>query len=76
MISLLSPLGRNNQSHMGLITSANLCTEVVQYSSKQETAVCTLSSVSLPRFVKDRDTFDFDAFRLSVVDARRTASRS
>ncbi|KAI0715431.1 ribonucleotide reductase [Earliella scabrosa] len=57
---------RNNQQHLGTVVSSNLCTEIVQYSSPGDTAVCTLASVALPRFVRDRASFDFDAFHKLV----------
>ena len=38
---------KSNQRHLGTIRSSNLCTEIVQYSSSEETAVCTIGSVSL-----------------------------
>ena len=42
----------------GLITSQ--CTEILEYSDDNETAVCNLASISLPAFVKDDLTFDYD----------------
>ena len=49
---------KNNQKNLGTIKSSNLCCEVVQYTSKDEIAVCNLASISLPRFVEN-DVFDF-----------------
>ncbi|PIL26242.1 hypothetical protein GSI_11998 [Ganoderma sinense ZZ0214-1] len=49
---------KNNQMNLGVIKSANLCTEIVQYSSVVETAVCTLASLCLPRFLRLDGTFD------------------
>ncbi|KAI0698735.1 putative ribonucleoside-diphosphate reductase large chain [Earliella scabrosa] len=57
---------RNNQSHLGTVVASNLCTEIVQYSSPSETAVCTLASVALPKFVRDGTVFDLDAFHTLV----------
>ena len=42
---------KSNQQHLGTIKSSNLCTEIVEYSSKDETAVCNLASVCLPACV-------------------------
>ena len=56
---------KSNQQNLGVIKSSNLCTEILEYSSKDETAVCNLASMSLPAFVKD-GVFDFKKFR-SVV---------
>jgi len=44
---------KSNQKNIGVIQSSNLCTEIIQYSSPEETAVCNLASVSLPAFVKN-----------------------
>ncbi|QBZ81630.1 Ribonucleoside--diphosphate reductase incomplete domain containing protein [Pandoravirus celtis] len=41
----------SNQQNLGTTTEANLCTEIVQFSSPTESAVCNLSSVALPKFV-------------------------
>ncbi len=43
----------SNQKNLGIIKSSNLCTEIVEYSSSTEYAVCTLASICLPRFVED-----------------------
>jgi len=50
---------KSNHRHLGTIRSSNLCTEIIQYSSADEIAVCNLASVSLPRCVVG-DAFDFD----------------
>lgn len=51
---------KSNQKNLGTIRSSNLCTEIMEYTSKDEVAVCNLASLSLPRFVdKDSKTFDF-----------------
>ena len=52
---------KSNQKNLGTIRSSNLCTEIMEYTSPDEVAVCNLASISLPKFV-DEDTraFDFD----------------
>ena len=50
---------KTNQKNIGVIKSSNLCTEILQYSSPTETAVCNLASIALPRFVNN-DKFDFE----------------
>jgi len=52
---------KSNQKNVGTIKSSNLCTEIVEYSSPTETAVCNLASVCLPRFVEG-GVFDFAKF--------------
>jgi ribonucleotide reductase alpha subunit len=56
---------KSNQSNIGTIKSSNLCTEIMEVSTPDETAVCNLASLCLPSFVKERGTsrtekyFDF-----------------
>lgn len=50
---------KSNQKHLGTIKSSNLCAEIVEYSSPEETAVCTLASVALPKCV-DTNGFNFE----------------
>ena len=45
---------KSNQQNLGTIRCSNLCTEIMEYSSPDETAVCNLASIALPRFVRDR----------------------
>ncbi|NBS19315.1 MAG: ribonucleoside-diphosphate reductase subunit alpha, partial [Flavobacteriia bacterium] len=44
---------KSNQKNLGTIRSSNLCTEIMEYTSKDEIAVCNLASIALPMFVKD-----------------------
>jgi ribonucleoside-diphosphate reductase alpha subunit len=50
---------KSNQKNVGTIKSSNLCTEIIEVSTPDETAVCNLASICLPSFVKG-DQFDFD----------------
>ena len=50
---------KSNQKNIGTIKSSNLCTEIIEVSSPDETAVCNLASLCLPTFVKDGE-FDFE----------------
>ncbi|XP_022773416.1 ribonucleoside-diphosphate reductase large subunit-like [Durio zibethinus] len=45
---------KSNQQNLGTIKSSNLCTEVIEFSSPTETAVCNLASIALPRFVREK----------------------
>jgi ribonucleoside-diphosphate reductase alpha chain len=45
---------KSNQKNLGVISSSNLCAEVVEYTSSEETAVCNLASVSLPSYVEGK----------------------
>lgn len=49
---------KSNQKNLGTIRSSNLCTEIMEYTSKDEVAVCNLASIALSKFVKDDLTFD------------------
>lgn len=53
---------KSNQQNLGTIKSSNLCTEILEFSNPQETAVCNLASIALPAFVKD-GVFDFAELR-------------
>ena len=50
---------KSNQKNLGVIRSSNLCTEIVEYTSADEIAVCNLASINLSRFVEN-NTFNFD----------------
>jgi ribonucleoside-diphosphate reductase alpha chain len=50
---------KSNQQNLGTIKSSNLCTEILEYTSPEEVAVCNLASLALPRFVID-GKFDHD----------------
>lgn len=50
---------KSNQQNLGTIKSSNLCTEIMEYTSPDEVAVCNLASLALPRFVND-GKFDFE----------------
>ncbi|MAC63136.1 MAG: ribonucleoside-diphosphate reductase subunit alpha [Flavobacteriaceae bacterium] len=60
---------KSNQKNLGTIRSSNLCTEILEYTSSDEVAVCNLASIALPMFVKDGD---FDHKSLFDVTVRVT----
>ena len=49
---------KSNQKNLGTIKSSNLCTEIIEYTSPDEVAVCNLASIALNKFVKDDMTYD------------------
>ena len=55
---------KSNQSNIGVIKSSNLCVEIMEVSTPDETAVCNLASISLPAFVVDNE---FDFYNLEKV---------
>ena len=72
---------KSNQQNLGTIKSSNLCSEIIEYSSPDETAVCNLASLSLPAFVSEgssgslRKEFDFVELRRVVAVAIRNLNR-
>ncbi|MCA6435863.1 MAG: ribonucleoside-diphosphate reductase subunit alpha [Bacteroidetes bacterium] len=58
--------GKSNQQNLGTIKSSNLCTEIIEYTSPDEVAVCNLASIALPRFV-DEKTGTFDHNKLFEI---------
>jgi ribonucleoside-diphosphate reductase alpha chain len=60
---------KSNQKNLGTIRSSNLCTEILEYTSKDEIAVCNLASIALPMFVKNNS---FDHKELFNVTKRVT----
>ena len=63
---------KSNQKNLGTIHCSNLCTEIIEYTSKDEIAVCNLASIALPMFVnRETRTFDHDKlFEITQVVAR------
>ncbi len=51
---------KSNQQNLGTIRSSNLCTEIIEYTSKDEVAVCNLGSISLSKFVREDKSYDFE----------------
>jgi len=60
---------KSNQKNLGTIRSSNLCTEILEYTSPDEVAVCNLASIALPMFVKNGE---FDHKELYKVTKRVT----
>jgi ribonucleoside-diphosphate reductase alpha chain len=60
---------KSNQQNLGTIKSSNLCTEIMEYTSPDEVAVCNLASLALPRFIKDNQ---FDHEKLYEVTYQAT----
>lgn len=65
---------KSNQQNLGTIKSSNLCSEIIEFSNAQETAVCNLASIALPAFVKD-GAFDFAELRRVTRVAIRNLNR-
>ena len=63
---------KSNQKNLGVIKSSNLCTEIIEFTDKDETAVCNLASVALPRFVDKDGEFNYN----TLYKAVRTLTRN
>ncbi|CAN3375440.1 hypothetical protein DIURU_002366 [Diutina rugosa] len=70
---------KSNQQHLGTIKSSNLCCEIIEYTSPEETAVCNLASVALPSFVKrvndEEIAFDFEQLHYVTKVVTRNLNR-
>ena len=79
--------GKSNQQNLGTIKSSNLCTEIIEYSDANETAVCNLASIALPTYLPAKPaagklsftaktrTFDFEALRKVTKVVTRNLNR-
>ena len=56
---------KSNQKNLGTIRSSNLCTEIMEYTSKDEVAVCNLASIALPMFIKNNEFDHKELFRVT-----------
>jgi len=65
---------KSNQQNLGTIKSSNLCTEIMEYTSADEVAVCNLASIALPRFVIN-NKFDFQKLYEVTYQATRNLNR-
>ena len=63
---------KSNQKNLGTIKSSNLCCEILEHTDKDETAVCNLASIALPKFVnKETGEFDYEELhRISKIVTR------
>lgn len=62
---------KSNQKNLGTIKSSNLCTEIMEYTSKDEVAVCNLASIALPKFIVN-GKFDHN----KLVEVTRQVTRN
>ena len=56
---------KSNQKNLGTIRSSNLCTEILEYTSPDEVAVCNLASIALPMFIKNGEFDHKELFRIT-----------
>ena len=51
---------KSNQKNMGVVHSSNLCSEIVEVTDKDTTAICTLTSIPVQKYVKENGEYDFE----------------
>src|SRR5210317_1300755 len=67
---------KSNQKNLGVIKSSNLCTEIIEYTNKDETSVCNLASIALPKYVnRETKTFDYDKLHEVVKTVTKNLNR-
>jgi len=70
---------KSNQQNLGTIKSSNLCTEIIEFSSPEETAVCNLASIALPSYLNTpsfgASMFDYAALRKATATIVRNLNR-
>jgi ribonucleoside-diphosphate reductase alpha subunit len=67
---------KSNQKNLGVIKSSNLCTEILEYTDKDETSVCNLASIALPKYVnRELKTFDFQKLHEVVKTVTKNLNR-
>ncbi len=71
---------KSNQQNLGTIKSSNLCTEIIEYTSPEEIAVCNLASVSLPAYITPEGGYDHVALhavvKVMTVNLNRVIDRN
>ena len=67
---------KSNQKNLGVIKSSNLCTEILEFTDKDETSVCNLASIALPKYVnKVTKTFNYDKLHEVVKTVTKNLNR-
>ncbi|MCR4284848.1 MAG: ribonucleoside-diphosphate reductase subunit alpha [archaeon] len=66
---------KTNHQNLGTIKSSNLCTEIMEYTNKDETAVCNLASVSLKKFVNEDGTYNYDGLSDVIYQMTKNLDR-
>ena len=65
---------KSNQQNLGTIKSSNLCTEIIEYTSPDEVAVCNLASIALPAFIQEGQ-FNFDTLYEVTYQATKNLNK-
>lgn len=71
---------KSNQQNLGCISSSNLCSEIIEYTSPEEQAVCNLASICLPKFMSKENGFDhkklYEVARVAAYNTDRVIDKN
>lgn len=67
---------KSNQKNLGTIRSSNLCTEIMEYTAKDEVAVCNLASIALPMFVSEKENGEKYFNHKKLFDVTKKVTRN
>jgi len=67
---------KTNQKNLGTIRSSNLCTEIMEYTAKDEVAVCNLASIALPMFVSEKENGEKYFNHKKLFDVTKKVTRN
>ncbi|SDS33854.1 ribonucleoside-diphosphate reductase alpha chain [Polaribacter sp. KT25b] len=67
---------KSNQKNLGTIRSSNLCTEIMEYTAKDEVAVCNLASIALPMFVSEKENGEKFFNHKKLYDVTKKVTRN
>ncbi len=67
---------KSNQKNLGTIKSSNLCTEIIEYTSKDEVAVCNLASLALPKYINKNEKGESFFDHQKLYEVTKTATKN
>ena len=67
---------KSNQKNLGTIRSSNLCTEIMEYTAKDEVAVCNLASIALPMFISEKENGEKFFNHKKLYDVTKKVTRN
>ncbi len=67
---------KTNHKNLGTIRSSNLCTEIMEYTAKDEVAVCNLASIALPMFVSEKENGEKFFNHKKLFDVTKKVTRN
>ncbi|NQX81040.1 MAG: ribonucleoside-diphosphate reductase subunit alpha [Flavobacteriaceae bacterium] len=67
---------KSNQKNLGVIRSSNLCTEIMEYTAKDEVAVCNLASIALPMYLSTKENGELYFNHKKLYDITKKVARN